>query len=241
MLTWDKTMMYVKANLSLPSKFIEDTDAQIKDYLKLTALSEFSTYFPDWERTPVYPNTPETYKVSGKTNQFYFYDDEECDIINVKHCYFNVENELWTGHPLVGPYSLEHYKWFALGVFKSKLFQRYSEFDRVYRYIAPNIIEILPENMGTASFVVEYERTQPADLTKIPQTLELMFMDLCLAHEMIKLGNIRSNYGNGNLTTPFGDIPLNGEDLRQRGDDLRQKIVEKLESESVPDIIIEIY
>lgn len=239
MLTWDKVMMYVKGNLSLPSTFIEYSDQQIQEYLKLTALSEFSTYFPDWERTPVYSDV-ETYQVSGKTNQFYFFDEEGADIFNVTHCYFDITNVLWTGHPLVGPYSLEHFKWFSLGVFKSKLFHKYSDYDRVYRYIAPNIIEIIPENLGRTNFVVEYEKKQPDDLSKIYQAMEMTFMDLCLAHQMIRIGNLRSQYGDGSISTPFGDIPLNGENLRQRGEDLRTKIVEKLEAESIPEITIEI-
>lgn len=237
MLSWSKTLRYVKANLSLPSSFIEDSDTQIQEYLKLTALSDFSTYFPDMERTPVYPKES-SYKVSGKENQYYFYDEEGLDIFNVVYCYFNVTNELWTGHPLVGPYSLEHYKWFSLAVFKSKLFKKYSDYDRVYRYIPPNIIEILPNNVSDDSFVVEYERMQPEDLSKIPQALEMMFMDLCLAHMMLKLGNMRSHYGGGNIETPFGSIPLNGEDLRQRGEDLRQRITDKMADNSVPEILI---
>lgn len=239
MLTWDKVLTYVKANVALPSTFIEHNDTQIQDYLKITALSEFSTYIPDWERVPVYPGI-DTYKVPEKSNQFYFFDEESCSIINVLYCYFNMENELWTGHPVVGPYSLEHYKWWSLSVFKSKLFKKYSNYDQVYRFIQPNIIEILPGNLGDDPIVVEYERTQPADLSKIPQPFEMTFMDLCLAHYMVRLGNLRSHYGSGNIETPFGNIPLSGEDLRSRGDELRQRVVEKLENQSQPEIYIEI-
>lgn len=239
MLNWNKTLTYVKANLSLPSTFIEDTDNQIKEYLIITALSEFSSFFPDWERTPIYPDSS-SYKVSGKQSQYYIFDEEDCDIINVKYCYFNLANEVWTGHPLVGSYSLEQHLWFSLNVFRSKLFQKYSDYDRVYRFIEPNIVEILPSNLGVDPFVVEYERTQPKDLSKIPQAMELTFMDLCLAHEMIKLGNLRSHYGGGNITTPFGDIPLNGQELVQRGEELRSRIVDKLMENSIPDIFIEV-
>lgn len=239
MLSWNKTLTYVKSNLALPSGFIELTDAQIQDYLKITALSEFSTYFPDWERTVVYPLI-DTYKVSGKTNQYYFFDEEGCEIINVSYCYFDITNEVWTGHPLVGAMTLDHFKWYSLGVFKSKLFHKFSDYDKVYRFIAPNIIEILPDTASSSNFIVEFTRTQPSDLSKIPQALEMMFMDLCLAHIMIRIGNIRSMYGGGNITTPYGDIPLDGEGLRTRGDDLRQKIVEVMKEESQPDIILEV-
>lgn len=239
MLTWDKTLAYVRGNLSLPSSFIEYSDQQIQEYLKLTALSEFSTYFPSIERTPVYPEV-ETYQVAGKTNQFYFYDEEGADIFNIVNCYFDITNIIWTGAPLKGPYSLEGFKWFSLAVFKSKLFHKYSDYDRVYRYMPPNIIEILPANLGSSSFVVEYERKQPDDLSQIYQAMEMTFMDLCLAHQMIRIGNLRSQYGDGNIETPFGSIPLNGENLRQRGEDLRTKIVDTLKEESIPELIIEI-
>lgn len=239
MVTWQKTLTYVKANLALPSTFIENTDNQIKEYLNITALSEFSSYFPDWERVPVYP-ADDHYQVSGKTTQYYFYDEEDLDIIGIKDCYFQMDNEVFSGHPLVGPYSMEHYKWFSLAVFKSKLFKKYSDFDRVFKFIQPNIIEIFPANLGDNSFVVEYERKQPEDLSKIPQALEMIFMDLCLAHQMIKIGNLRSMYGDGNIDTPFGNIPLNGENLRQRGEDLRTKIVDIMKEESIPDMLIEV-
>lgn len=239
MLSWDKTLKYVKANLSLPSTFIEHNEDEIKDYLKITALSEFSTYFPDWERTPVYPDTT-SYKVPGKTNQYYFYDEECCGIFNVTYCYFALESELWSGHPMFGPYSMEHYKWFSLSTFRSKLFHRYSDMDRVYRYIQPNIVEILPDKISLLPFVVEYERSQPDDLSKINQAMEMTFMDLCLAHYMLRLGNLRSHYGQGNIQTPFGDIPLQGDTLKSEGNELRQRIVDRMSEQSLPDIFIEV-
>ena len=69
--------------------------------------------------------------------------------------------------------------------------------------------------------------------------MNMTFKDLCLAYYMLKIGNMRSTYGD-NIDTPFGTIPLKGEEIRSRGDELRQKVVDILKEESMPPIFIAI-
>ncbi len=138
---------------------------------------------------------------------------------------------------------MESMKWWALDIFKSKMFSRFSDFDKTYHYINPNIVEVLDSNdlAFADNFVVEYERMQPHDLSKIPIAMSMLFMDLALAHVMIKLGSLRSHYGDGRITTPFGEIPLNGDTLKQEGNDLRRECVERLIEESIPNVWIDIF
>jgi hypothetical protein len=152
-----------------------------------------------------------------------------------------MENEAMSGHPIIGPMSMEGMKWFALAAFQSKFFSKFSDFKYTYKFIEPNIVHVLPGAMiNLENFAVEYEREQPKDLSKIPKAMEMSFMDLCLAHTQIWIGGIRSHYGGGNITTPFGDIPLNGAEIKSEGMELRERIVQRLSEESVLPFIIDV-
>jgi len=57
---------------------------------------------------------------------------------------------------------------------------------------------------------------------------------------MIWIGGIRTSYGGGRLTTPFGEIPLEGDTLKSEGQELRREVIEKLEENSLPPIVIDV-
>lgn len=240
MLNWNDLIQYVKGMLSLPSTYIENNDEELKTWIKLKTFKEFSTYFPDWERTAVVTSNAALHKVDGKTNQFYFYDEESLPIINIKECYFPLENEIWSGHPIFGPTNVYNMETFAISVFKSKMFSKFSSFNRTYKFIRPNIVEVLPQ-ADNMNFVVEYYREQPHDLSKIPYTSESYFMDLALANVMIQIGTMRSHYGQGQVTTGFGQIDLNGEQLKTDGKELKASIMESLKEDAIPPIYMEIF
>lgn len=240
MISWNKVIRYCKHRVSLPSSYIELTDEEIREYLIDTALSEFSTYFPDTERTSVVVSNP-AYVVPNRTNQFYFFDDEDLDIINIKECYFDMGLMSYTHHPHMNPLSMEGMKWWSLQVFTSRFFGKFSDGAFTYKFIEPNIVEVNtsdPSNIG--NFVVEYEREQPTDLSKVPRALDMMFKDLCLAHLLIRIGGIRSMYGDGQITTPFGTIDIKGAALKQEGEEIRDKIVQQLKEESILPFILDI-
>lgn len=238
MLNWNKVLTYIKANISLPSSFIEDTDEQIKDYIILTALQTFSEYNPDTGFCMVYPDNP-LYKVPASSNKFYFFDEEGLSIYNIKEAFFQLQNEVTTGHPLVGANSFSSLMQFATDTFKSRFLMRYTMFDKTYHFHNPNIIEIRSsETNYRDNFVVSYEREQPHDLSKVPPAIERKFMDLCLADYMIKIGNLRSQYQN--IQTPFGEIPISGDDIRQRGEDLKQRTEDVLAENAIPQLIADV-
>lgn len=236
MLQWNRVLNYCKANLALPSGYIEKTDEEIREYLSQTALYEFSTFFPDWNRTVVIP-TDDRYKVPNISNQFYFFDDEDSEIISIKECYFSAGDAVATGLPVVGSFSFSGMEWWSLAQFKSNFFRKFSNFAKTYKFIEPNIVEVQPADdvIRMENFVVEYERVHKS-LDKIPTAMSMTFMELCLAHLEINIGTIRSHYGN--ITSPFGDINIKGDDLYQRGHDRREKIVETLREESIPSVIL---
>ncbi|MFW6002220.1 MAG: hypothetical protein ACOCQD_02685 [archaeon] len=238
MINWNQVLNYIKGRLALPSTFIEQSDEEIKNWLINTALRDLSTYHPDIEWTSVLTNHPD-YQVPDRQNHWLFFDEEDLDIFGVRDVYFSLAHEFITGHPPFGAFSFENHKWWALDVFKSRYFKKYSHFDYTTKYIPPNMIRVLPRDPG--NFVVEYERLHPPDLRRIRGPLVKPFMDLCLGEIMLWVGQIRSHYGEGRLQTPFGEIPLNGEMLKSEGKELKQESIELLKNESIPEVIIDVH
>jgi hypothetical protein len=52
------------------------------------------------------------------------------------------------------------------------------------------------------------------------------------------IGRIRKRYGGGNLRTPFGEIPLEG-DIYEEGKEMKREILEKLERLFVPNVRVD--
>lgn len=238
MLSWQTVLTYIKGRLSLPSGFIEKSDQDIINWITITTFQDFSDYFPDVEWTYVNPRQPK-YLHESKKHHFYFFDEEGLDIYGIKECYFSGGDDFITGHPPMGAMSFEGLKWWGLEVFKSRFFKPFSYFSKTYLFIYPNIVRVLPE--CKEPFVIEYERQQPHDLRKVPNALQREFMDLSLANVMVWLGGMRSHYGDGRITTPWGEIPLNGDTLKQEGNDLRDKTIDILRDETLPPVLIDTY
>ena len=237
MLNFNQILKYIKGRLSLPSTFIEKTDNEMIEWIQNVSIPDFSEYFPDEEYTSVIVSNS-NYLVPGKTYHYRFFDEEDLPIYGIKECYFSISDDLIAGHPIMGALSFDNLECWALGVFKSRFFKPFTEWDRTFKFFMPNIVRVLPS--ATDNFVVNYEREQPHDLRKIPPSMKRIFMDLCLADIMLWIGSIRSHYGGGRITTPFGEIPLEGDTLKSDGNELRREVIEKLTENTLPPIIIDI-
>lgn len=238
MLNWTQVLNYIKGRMALPSSFIEKTDAQIKDWVIATAIPSFSQYFPDVEYTGV-NTTVVANQHPTKKNHYFFYDEQDLDIYGIKQCFFGNQENIITGHPIIGPFGFGDLRSWALDVFKAKTVRTFSMFATTYQFFPPNLIRILPEYHGSAA--IEYEREQPHDLSKIPASMKRLFMDLALAEVMIQIGAIRTMYGDGRVSTPFGDVPLNGEALKNEGTELQARTMDKLVEETLPPVVVDVY
>ena len=237
MLDWNKVLTYIRNRAALPSTFIEKNDQEIREYIKSTTIPEFSSFYPDWERSLVLPSDPK-FLHPTKKNHYYIFDDEDLEIFGIKECYFPMGDAVITGHPIIPPMSFHGLKWWALGTLKARMLYPYTMWAHTYKFIHPNIIEI-PTDTTIDSFVVEYERMQPPDLRKIPNAMQRRFMDLALGDVLIWIGGIRMMYQS--VQTPFGEIPLNGQDLISRGEDIKRDLVQKFEEDTIPPVTIDIY
>ena len=234
MLNWADLLFYIKGRLSLPSSFIEKTDTEIQKWVTLTALKDFSDHIPDKNWSHVDPQLP--MHQTTRANEYLFFDDEDLPILGTVNFYFDETGMFATGHPIFPAMSFTQVQSWALETFKSSQLRPFSLWGYTGKYIQPNTIRIL--NAINAPFIVEYEREQPHDLRRIPSQHSRIFMELALAETMIWIGGMRSHYGDGRLTTPFGEIPLSGETLKSEGIELKRETIERLREISLPGVVI---
>ena len=127
----------------------------------------------------------------------------------------------------------------ALSVSQSMDVMMHSSYDKTYEFEHPNIIRISPINPShDTSVTVEYERVQPPDYRGIPNDLQLYFCKYALADIMIKLGRIRKKYADGQMRTPFGEIPISA-DIYEEGKELKREMEEIFKQTYLPNVTIE--
>ena len=237
MLNINEVLSYIKDNLGFPFVQIELTDEKIIEYVTDHTRREFSYYIPNVAKTIIHLDS-EAQKVPGSANEWYLFDPQGLEILNVKEFYTSASDLYLHGHPPMGPLSYGELKEFALAVEMAGTLKMFSSFDYTCEFRHPNILRISPHPTSSiGTITVEYERQQPKDLSGIPNDLHLDFKKLALADIMIVLGRIRKKYGN-NMRTPFGEIPLD-ESVGDEGKDMKNTIVEKLERTFIPNVIID--
>jgi len=240
MLNQSRVLTYIKDNLGHPFQFIEFSDQEIMEYVTTYTLREFSYYIPDVNTCGFNPNLPAN-KVPTKGNEYYLTDDQNLEILNVKEIFFPIGNSILHGHPPLGPLSLGEMANWALNVEVAGWIKQFSSFDHTYEFKAPNIVRISPRPTETMLWLaIEYERMHPPDFSKIPNDLQMIFCELALADIMIRVGRLRSKYAQSEgIKTPFGDIPLQA-GILEEGQTKKDKIIDKLEAKSLPNVIIDI-
>lgn len=235
----DATVLkYVKRNLGFSFMHLEWTDEEILDYIRTDTIRDWSYYIPDKAKMGLNLNL-EANKVPGRSNEFYLNEPEGREILNVVDLYFDQGNYYALGHPPLGVFTEFELRDWALQVSQAMTTKLFSSWDYTFEFEHPNIVRISPYPFNNTQFVtVEYERMTADDFREIPNDLHKYFLDLCLADVMIALGRIRKRYGDGQLRTPFGDIPLNS-DIFDEGKSLRQEVTEKLERLYIPNVTID--
>jgi len=236
MLNPTRVLEYIKANLAFPFQQLEMEDNDIVRYFTTYTLREFSQYMPEVKKLVLDTKSGIT-KVPGRSNEYLLEDPDGLEIINVVDVYFSTSDLYIHGHPAFGPFTHGELADWALGVEMAMSTKMFSSFDKTFVFRHPNILRISPE--PTDTFVtVEYERLQPADLRGVPNEFQILFCELCLADTQILLGRIRKKYGDGNLRTPFGEIPL-GAEIFDEGKEKKREIIEKLVNGTLPNVVLD--
>ena len=238
MLNQDKVLKFIKDNLAFPHMFIELEDEKIIEYFTEYTLSEFSRYFPYYKKQNLELNL-ENNKVPNRANEFYIYDHEGLEILNVKDVVFGKEDSYLFGHPVMGPMSYGELDNWMLQSELANRTKTYSDWNRTWEFLHPNVLRIAPVYTLPSNIVVEYETIQPIDLRGIPNEFQRMFCNLASADIKIVIGRIRKRYGDGKLNTPFGQIELSAE-IADEGKEEREKIIEKLEQTLIPNVRLDV-
>jgi len=240
MLNSSKVLTYIKNNLAFPFQHLEWEDDQILEYIQEYTIKEWSHYFPDVRYLGL-NLLLDANKVPGRSNEWYIEDPEGIEILTVVDIYFPNSNLMALGYPPLGAFTQGDLRHWALDVNTAMMVKQYSDWNFTHEFRHPNIVRISPLPAATTNFnyvTVEYERMQPSDFRGIRNDLEHFFLELALADIMIVIGRIRKRYGDGNLRTPFGEIPLSAE-IFDEGKEKRSEVIEKLTNGSLPNIVVD--
>jgi len=227
MLSQNTVIDYIKSSLGYPYVGIELSDEEILNYVKRYSLKTFSRYFPD--KNSIGLNLSSTTNlVSGKTNEYYIEDPDGIEILNIVDIIYGSGFLVFLGQPIRGAYSHSEIKEWALNNEIAGQTKMFSDFNWTFEFKHPNIVRISPVPINVGWAAVIYERIQPSDFSGVSNEMQEYLLELSLADIMIVLGRIRKKYSGGNLRTPMGDIPIDG-DILEEGKEKRREVLEKLE------------
>jgi len=238
MLNQSRVLNYIKDHLGFPFQQLELTDENLIEFVETYTLREFSYYISDVKKMNL-NLLLDINKVPGRQNEYYLEEPEGLEILSVIEVYPGLEAYLIHGHPPLGAMSHGGLSDWALSVGMAMDVKMHSSYDITYEFMHPNILRISPVNpQNSTNVTVEYERQQPPDFRGIPNDLQLYFCKYALADIMIKLGRIRKKYADGQMHTPFGDIPISA-DILEEGKELKDKIEDRLKETYLPNVTIE--
>ena len=97
------------------------------------------------------------------------------------------------------------------------------------------MFRVSPKYSGMAT--IEYERSHDPELSSINPELHDVFIDLCLGMFMMMIGRLRQKYNT--TTTPFGEIPLNGDLIYNDGKEVYDKVIDKMETHALTNVVFD--
>jgi hypothetical protein len=223
-LSKQKVIFFIKQRLGYPNVTIEKTDDDMWEYIRNFSIMEFSKYVPDYQEMVL--DCQDEENKTADENMFLLHEPEGAQIMDIVYIPMPFTNMLINGWPYQAPITgYEQLPTDVQAVDRSKTIEHFSKAGMSWRFFPPNRLRI---NMGMRpdKLKIQYYRAQPESLYYIPYQYESEFLYLCLADIMTIIGNIRVKYTT--LTTPFGEIPVNG-DIAQLGNDLKDKVIQRLE------------
>ncbi len=253
---WNNILRYIKRKLGVPLNFLELTDADIKEIIVEDVLPAFSQYVGRavWIKIGPEHNVPAMKDVQipnaddvyvDNTNNNYFMAEryiipvpEDMSIVDVQELYWpqyfagNVANLDAEVLQSVGALSMDPTEILINNVY-SDIAKSLSTVP-TFRFIAPNEL-LLDASLGGHHIIIECKVVHN-DLSTIPSDMyHEIFKPWALAEVLDTVIQMRKKYRA--MTTPFGEINLNWEELQTRYDTIMQTIQEKVDS-LPPDILI---
>ena len=229
MLSKQKTLRYIKDTLALPFNKIELTDDKMWQYFVDFTIPEFSSYWPD--KRMVGYNFSDTSNYAGVPNHYFFQDPEGCNVLGILEI-IPSSDVISQKHPFIGILDFERSVPYVEQAEEAGLVYRFGYYTFSFEFVFPNMIRISGSSPGACAII--YDRVHPSDLYTINGHMEKHFLKFCLADIKIVLGNIRTKFQN--LTTPYGEIPINP-GIKDEGMTEKREVIEILETK-VPNLTI---
>jgi len=238
MVTLTSLYRYAKQKLGLPYVEFEKSDDELFEILKETTMPTFNRYFPHVNNMALDTRLAEN--LTDIPNEYWLRDPDNQEIFSVSKV-LDVYNTLIVhGYPIdVAFRQFDDIPNWALSVDRAETAYLYSPARMTFSFMPPNKIRVMPSNsISGGVFTVQYERGHKDDLSTLQNQYEHYLKELFLADCKLEIGNIRKKYQN--FTTPFGEIPLNGDDLISQGTAEREKLYSEFEEKALPNILIKV-
>jgi len=244
MQNWNTLLRYIKRNLGVPLNLIELTDDDIIDIVKEDVIPPLSQYVgnPVWFRLGVQNIKPGTYQSENfNYSETYILPAKENNIILTKviECYWPQYASVdlsGMGYGLIDGIASTT----LMDPRDAVMANTYYDMSRMFSAIPtftfnPPYELLIDMSLQGKDMIVEAAAIH-SDLSTIPSDIYYeIFKPSCLAEVMNTIANMRKKYRS--LTTPFGAIELNWEELQNRADTIKTTIQEKLES-LPPDVLL---
>jgi len=251
---WNNIIRYVKRKLGVPLNFLELSDADIKEILVEDILPAFSQYLgrPAWFRIGpqhligLKEATDETEgDIEGESFTTYYMAEQyriptppDMHIVDVQEVYWP---QYFTGGGGIDSDVIQSMGFIQMNPMDMAIMNTYSDMVEsmqsvpTFRFMPPNLM-LLDVALRGKDIIVEC-KTIHTELETIPSDMyHELFKPWALAEILDTVVQLRKKYRN--MSTPFGEINLNWEELQQRHETIMQTVQEKLDS-LPPDRLIE--
>ncbi len=244
MQNWNALLKYIKRNLGVPVNLIELTDDDIIDIIKDEVIPALSQYVgePVWFRLGPQHIKPGTSREENfNISERYIIPAKENNIILTKviECYwpqYAAVDLSGMGYGIIDGVAATTLIDPRDAVMANTYYDMSRHFSAAptFMYIPP--FELLIDMSLQGKDMIIETAAIHSDLSTIPSDIYYeIFKEMCLAEIMSSVAAMRKKYRS--LTTPFGSIELNWEELQTRADSIKTTVQEKLES-LPPDVLL---
>ena len=251
---WNGIVKYIKRKLGVPLNFLELTDRDIIEIIKDDVLPAFSQYVgtPGWFRLGACDliamkdaTDPTQGDIEGESFRTYYMAEEyripvpdHMILVDVQEIYWP---QYFQGGGGINSDLTQSMGFLQMNPMDMAMMNTYSDMIKsmqsvpTFRYITPNRL-LFDVALQGKDMIIECKMMHN-DLTTIPGDLYYeIFKPWALAEILDTVVQMRKKYRN--MSTPFGELNLNWEDLQQRQETIMTTIQEKLDS-LPPDRLLE--
>jgi len=218
--SWANTIDYIKTELGADTNKLELSDAQIIQKIQDHVLPEFSMY----DGLQKFYFMTEAHIINDVPNLLYEFKDFPYKIIKIKG---KIDKATYIDYDQIFSQSL------AGDVTDFLVRQNYLDMsklagaDDTWRFMPPNKIQVTKASFShlTNEFILDLEVVHNSPETINPGLYQ-EFLDLSTSYIMRAIGKIRKKFNN--MTTPFGQINMNADEMIQEAKELHDRTIDDL-------------